>query len=349
MRPVSILALLAFSLSTARRAEPAATRRLSADSEFHRHRRRTPIPRGDQRSLFRREAHGAGVRGADLRKFPRRAGRDVGVLQRLQAIDPCVDGGSGAWALGTRGSWSCSTGALEASLNANGNKLTSLANGTATGDSLAFGQTGAQLNTLAGAKGDGTDSISAFNVNGVFNVKAFGAKCDGSTDDTAAIQSALTAANASGTAAGAATVFVPATGSSCKVSRPIVNASPTNQRTVAFFGAGATASTISPTFTGPAIVLVGQGPASQVKTSLTNNIIPGGSGFSMTWASGSNDYFDLSEVLPSNINVQPYVGVFNGGTQWDIRLFLSQLTYRPRIAYGPAPARSTPFSTPVAT
>ena len=41
----------------------------------------------------------------------------------------------------------------------------------------------------------------------------------------------------------------------------------------------------------------------------------------MTWASGSNDYFDLSEILPSNINVQPYVGVFNGSSQWDIRLF----------------------------
>jgi hypothetical protein len=234
---------------------------------------------------------------------------------------PCVSGGSGAWALGTRGNWSCSTGALEASLNANGNKLIALGNGTATGDSLAFGQTGAQLNTLAGAKGDGTDAISAFNVNGVFNVKAFGAKCDGNTDDAAAIQSALTAANTSGTPSGSATVFVPATASSCKISRPIVNASPTNQRTVALFGAGATATTISPTFTGPAIVLVGQGPASQLKTSLGGNIIPGGSGNSMTWASGSNDYFDLSEVLPSNINVQPYVGAFNGSTQWDIRLF----------------------------
>jgi hypothetical protein len=234
---------------------------------------------------------------------------------------PCGNGGQGAWALGTRGHWSCTIDTLESSLNANGNKLIGLGNGTATGDSIAFGQTGAQLNTLVGAKGDGTDAISAFNVNGVFNVKAFGAKCDGSTDDAAAIQSALTAANTSGTPSGSATVFVPATASSCKISRPIVNASPTNQRTVALFGAGATATTISPTFTGPAIVLVGQGPASQLKTSLTGNIIPSGSGNSMTWASGSNDYFDLSEVLPSNISVQPYVGVFNGNSQWDIRLF----------------------------
>lgn len=55
-------------------------------------------------------------------------------------ISPCAGSGTGAWALGARGQWSCASGALEANLNANGNKMTNLANGTVGGDTLAFGQ-----------------------------------------------------------------------------------------------------------------------------------------------------------------------------------------------------------------
>ncbi len=51
-----------------------------------------------------------------------------------------VSAETGAWALGARGHWSCASGPLEASLNANGNKLTNLANGTVSGDALDFGQ-----------------------------------------------------------------------------------------------------------------------------------------------------------------------------------------------------------------
>ena len=40
--------------------------------------------------------------------------------QDCKRATPCVNGGGGAWAVGTRGQWSCSAGALEASLNANG-------------------------------------------------------------------------------------------------------------------------------------------------------------------------------------------------------------------------------------
>src|SRR6202046_3792331 len=50
--------------------------------------------------------------------------------QDCKLTSPCVASGTGAWALGARGHWSCASGLLEASLNANGNKLTNLANGT---------------------------------------------------------------------------------------------------------------------------------------------------------------------------------------------------------------------------
>src|SRR5260221_2233684 len=166
---------------------------------------------------------------------------------------PCGNGGEGAWALGTRGVWSCTISTLESSLNANGNKVTSLANGTASGDALAFGQTsggdlggslpnptvatvlggqvpvtistamtggdlsgtlpaptvqtvlngnapiysrqtGPQVNTIAGSKGDGSDALNGFNVNGIFNVKAYGEKGDGSTEASAVIHAAINAA-----------------------------------------------------------------------------------------------------------------------------------------------------------
>ena len=187
---------------------------------------------------------------------------------------PCVGGGSGAWARGNRGAWSCAIDALETSLNANGNKITALANGTTAGDAISFGQpsggdlsgaipnptvasvlggqvpvtkstamtggdlsgtlpaptvqsvlggkapiyagqTGAQINTLSGSKGDGSDAITSFNVNGVLNAKAHGAKGDGSTDDTAAIQATRNA----GCATGSPIMLPPATG--YKITSPL--------------------------------------------------------------------------------------------------------------------------------
>src|SRR5208283_2143464 len=51
-----------------------------------------------------------------------------------RSATPCVSGGGGAWALGTRGQWACASAALEAALNANGNKVSNLASATVNGD-----------------------------------------------------------------------------------------------------------------------------------------------------------------------------------------------------------------------
>ena len=104
---------------------------------------------------------------------------------------PCVSGGAGAWAFGTRGQWTCAGMALEAALNANSNKVSNLAGGTVNGDALAFGQTGAQLNTLSGSKLDGSDAITNVSLNGVRNVRAFGA-----TGSLATASAATVAGNA---------------------------------------------------------------------------------------------------------------------------------------------------------
>ena len=104
---------------------------------------------------------------------------------------PCASGGAGAWALGTRGQWACAGAALEAALNANGNKVSNLASGTVNGDALAFGQTGAQLNTLSGSKLDGSDAITNVSLNGVKNVRAFGA-----TGSLATVSATTAAGNA---------------------------------------------------------------------------------------------------------------------------------------------------------
>jgi Pectate lyase superfamily protein len=61
---------------------------------------------------------------------------------------------------------------------------------------LYSGETGATINTLAGSMGNGSDALNNFNVNGVFNVKDFGATGNGSTCDQTAIQNTINAAEA---------------------------------------------------------------------------------------------------------------------------------------------------------
>ncbi len=96
-----------------------------------------------------------------------------------QKTAPCTAGGGGAWASGQRGLWMCSVPALEGPLNANGQKLTALGPGTASGDSLGWGQSGAKLG-----------------LNNVLNVMTtpYNATGNGTTDDSSALNSALAAA-----------------------------------------------------------------------------------------------------------------------------------------------------------
>jgi Pectate lyase superfamily protein/Concanavalin A-like lectin/glucanases superfamily len=234
---------------------------------------------------------------------------------------PCVGGGGGAWARGNRGIWSCAIDALEASINANGNKITSLANGAATGDALSFGQTsagdlsgslpnpivatvlggqlpvtsstamtggdlsgtlpaptvqtvlggkfpiysgqtGAQVNTMAGARGDGSDRLNGFNVNGIFNVKAFGAKGDGITDDSGAIQAAINAACAVNTGSDGAGNYSSVSGQVVLPAAPYYLLNPLwmNCSGLQLVGAGRYASVLEPAYDfGKTIALVGAG------------------------------------------------------------------------------------------
>ena len=61
--------------------------------------------------------------------------------------NPCTGGGSGAYAMGQNGEWTCAVSGFSptANINFNAYKATNLASGTVDGDALAFGQLGAQL------------------------------------------------------------------------------------------------------------------------------------------------------------------------------------------------------------
>jgi hypothetical protein len=233
---------------------------------------------------------------------------------------PCASGGQGAWALGTRGQWSCSPPPLESSLNANGNKVISLASGANAGDALAFGQTAAQLNTLSGFKGDGSDSIFNFNVNGVLNVRAFGAKGDGVTDDTNAIQATYTAACSAATnnPTQAPTVYLPA--GRYLISFPIIMncSAPINIR-----GDGEQTSTItSGQGLFPLLYIESPQNLGSIGT-FTAASLATGSGNSLNFPSGANWYLRLNDATQGDNQANAFqsAAAINGLSALSIELF----------------------------
>ncbi len=170
-------------------------------------------------------------------------------------VNPCATGGAGAWAMGARAAWRCAEGPLEADLNVAGRKLTNVAAAGASGEALSYGQSGAVLAGLgasgqkltgvgagaaagdalafaqAGAKfGDVTDTgatngsntISQFSVNGVLNVKAYGAISGSTTNTTGSIAIAtptLTVASATSFAVGQG-IYVGGAGAATSLTTP---------------------------------------------------------------------------------------------------------------------------------
>ncbi len=68
----------------------------------------------------------------------------------------------------------------------------------------------ASVHSLRGGASDGSNNIDGYNINGVYNVVAFGATSDASTDSSAAVQSAVNAACAAADNVPGGTTTVPA-------------------------------------------------------------------------------------------------------------------------------------------
>lgn len=126
-------------------------------------------------------------------------------LQSLQnQINQIKAPGAPAIAPGTAGQY--------AGYNANGSTLSPMPNPVNPGNTgqVAGYPTGG--NTLGPLT-----NISGVNVNGVVNVQAYGARCDGTTDDTTAFLNAVAAAQGGGTA------YVPATTTGCLMNANGIN------------------------------------------------------------------------------------------------------------------------------
>jgi len=153
--------------------------------------------------------------------------------------------------------------------------------------------------SVTGNSGNGNDQISNINLNGVLNVKAFGAKGDGVTDDTAAIQSAITSA-CSTTPTG--TVFLPPTpGSSYKISSPIVIPCATK-----ITGSGMTQTKITQNYYGPTVIM--QAAETGWKPPLTGSV-------TRSWATSTTyPAFTVLKDSNGNLQVQETAGTCTSGT-----------------------------------
>lgn len=283
------------------------------------------------------------------------AEQDGGVFWCNDCLEttPCAGSGTGAWAFGRRGQWSCGYPPLEGNLSGNGHAISAgtlaatgggeiapeLTVGTsANGGELQLGDAtltkgagqdwtfsggittlsrvaagslsaGPGAVSITGNQSNGSDQISNVSVNGVINVRAYGAKGDGTTDDIAAINAAI--AGSCRTAGVKPPVYFPPTpNSSYLISAPIVLNCPTS-----LIGAGLQNTTINANnFPGPAII------AQEQETGwvppLTTNI-------TRTWQA-SHSYGSAGSLGPSydivdsngNIEVQTnFSGCTSGAAQ----------------------------------
>lgn len=217
-----------------------------------------------------------------------------------------LQGGSGPLFFTLSGDLNCSTTAfgnctdvhftLTSNASAGSNKITSLAAGTVAGDALSYGQTAAQIQGLTSVTGQSASAtISNYSVNGVFNVKdpKYGAKGDGTTDDTAAVQAAIVAAQAAAFSTSpvvSPTVYFPF--GVYKVGCAGVPITITGPNAITLQGAGPTASKISACGTLPALFFEPNNYLSSNAPNLFTSPLVGATGQSVNWPLGvSGDYY----------------------------------------------------------
>jgi hypothetical protein len=190
----------------------------------------------------------------------------------------CTGGGTGTWAFGQRGQWTCSLG----------------------GSANLSSYTGAV--GVTGNSGNGSDTISNVNINGSLNIKAYGAKGDGTTDDTAAIQATI-AASCAVSGLNKPVVFLPSTpGGLCyKTTAPLLLNCSTS-----FTGPAASlngAASICQNYLGPAIIAQAAETswAPPLASSIANTV--SFAPLANVWQA-SHAYAQYKEILDSNGNVQ---------------------------------------------
>jgi Pectate lyase superfamily protein/Concanavalin A-like lectin/glucanases superfamily len=191
----------------------------------------------------------------------------------------CTGGGAGAWAFGQRGQWMCSLG------------------GTAN-LSAYTGAVG-----VTGNSGNGSDTISNVNINGSLNVRAYGARGDGTTDDTAAIQAALAASCAS-PGSNKPVVFLPPTpGRLCyKTTSPLLlNCSTSITGPAASLNG---AASICQNYLGPAIIAQAAETSWAPPLASSVALAPSFAPLANVWQASHVYSVQFKEILDSNGNVE---------------------------------------------